>query len=159
MSGGNVSRRALIRSAAWTAPVIAVAVATPLAAASEPAATAPPVADRLTFNTHRAWDANPWDPYLHANKPKIGVVVAAMDTKGPDAVGAVVLLVELIDAAGTVHPTQSTTKIIDRGWGATPDWTVWFEGNIARGQFQVRITATAVGVKTITLTETGRTVS
>lgn len=157
MNGGNVSRRAIVRAAAWSMPVIAVAVSTPLAAASQPPSA--PQQDRLTFNTHRAWDANPWDPYLGANKPKIGVVVAAMDKTGPDAVGAVVLLVELIDAAGTVHPAQSTTKIIDRGWGATADWTVWFEGNIARGPFTVRYTATAAGVKTITLADTGRTVS
>lgn len=153
------TRRAFVKGAAWSVPVIAVAVATPFAAASEPTPTNPPLADRLIFNTHRAWDENLWDPYLHANKPKIGVVVAAMDTTGPGAIGAVVLLVELIDAAGTVHPSQSTTKIIDRGWGATPDWQVWFAGDIARGTFTVRYTATAVGVKTITLSETGRTIS
>lgn len=153
------TRRAFVKGAAWSVPVIAVAVATPLAAASEPAPTAPPLVDRLKFNTHRAWDENRWDPYLRVNKPKIGVVVAAMDTKGPNAIGAVVLLVELIDAAGTVHPAQPTTKIIDRGWGATPNWEVWFDGDIARGAFTVRLTATAVGVKTITRTETGRTKS
>lgn len=140
MNGGNVSRRAIIRGAAWSLPVIAVAVATPLAAAST---TAPPVKDRLTFNTARTWDENPG-----GYRPRIGVVVAAMDTTGPDAVGSVVIVVTLVDSA-EAQQTQSTTKVIGSGWGVTPDWTVHFD-NVARGPYTVSLTATALGSKTIT---------
>ncbi len=153
MTAGDVTRRSLVRGAAWSLPVIALAVATPLTAASEPVPTTAPVRDRLTFNTHRAWDENPG-----GYKPKIGVDIAVMDKTGPDAIGPVVLLAVLVDAAGATHPAQSTTKIIDRGWGATPTWRIWFAGEIARGEFTVTLTATAVGVETVVQVEHERTV-
>lgn len=150
----EISRRSVIRSAAWSVPVIAAAIATPLAAASE----APQVLKRrLTFNTKRAFDSNPWDPYARVNKPRIGVVVAVMDTTGPDAVGAVSIIVTLRDSAGK-QQTQSTTKLIDRGWGATPDWSVTFD-DVARGAYTVTLTATATGCEPITQQLNERTVS
>lgn len=149
-----VSRRSVIRSAAWSIPVIAVAVATPLAAASTPPV---PLKDRLTFNTARTWDENPWDAASYANRPRIGVVVAVMDTTGPDVVGSVVIVATLVDSAG-VSQTQSTTQIITTPWGATPDWTVHFD-NVARGAYTVTVTATANGVQTISKQMNERTVT
>lgn len=148
MNGGNVSRRGLIRGAAWSVPVIMATIATPLAVAST---TPPPVKDRLTFNTSRAWDENPG-----GYKPRIGVVVAAMDKTGPDTVGPVVIVVTIVDAAGR-QQTQSTTKVITTPWGATPDWTIHFDG-VARGKYTVSLTATAAVAKTITKQLRERTV-
>lgn len=149
-----ISRRTVVKGAAWSVPVIAVAIATPLAAASQPVQ---PLKRRLTFNTKRAFDTNPWDPYLGATKPRIGVVVAAMDTTGPDAVGPVIIVVTIRDSAET-QQTQSTTKLIERGWGATQDWTVTFD-NVARGPYTVTLTATATGCEPITIQLNERTVS
>ncbi|WP_168429508.1 MULTISPECIES: hypothetical protein [unclassified Microbacterium] len=150
----SISRRTVIRGAAWSVPVIAAAIATPLAAASEAPQS---LRKRLTFNTKRAYDTNPWDPYLGATKPRIGVVVAAMDITGSDAVGAVILVVTIRDSAGK-QQAQSTTKLIERGWGATPDWTVTFD-NVARGSYAVTLTATANGCEPITLQLDERTAS
>lgn len=141
----SISRRSVIRSAAWSVPVIAAAIATPLAAASTPPAA--PLRDRLKFNTARSWDENPWDAASYANKPRISVVVAVMDKTGPDTIGSVSIIVNLVDSAG-VSQTQSTTQIITTPWGATPDWTVHFD-NAARGKYTVTVTATANGVQTI----------
>jgi len=150
----NVDRRTVITSAAWSIPVIAAAIATPLAAASQPTQS---LKKRLTFNTRRAYDTNPWDPYLNANKPRIGVVVAVMDQAGPDAVGPVSIVVTLRDSAGS-QQTKSTTQIIASGWGATPDHTFTFD-NVARGNYTVTIMATANGCEPITLQLNERTVS
>jgi hypothetical protein len=148
MIAGDITRRSLVRGAAWSVPVIAAAIATPLAAASEPIVQ---VKDRLTFNTARTWDENPG-----GYRPRVGVVVAAMDKTGPDAVGPVVIVVTIVDAAGR-QQSQSTTKVIASAWGATPDWTVYFEG-VARGQYTVRLTATGAAAKTITQQLQKRTV-
>lgn len=144
-----VSRREVVRGAAWAMPVVLAAVTVPLAAASQPY---PAEVDRLTFNTSDAWDENP-----HNLRACVGVVVAAMDRTGPNAVGAVVILVELVDAAGVRHPAQSKTETIGHGWGATPDRIFYFEG-VARGAYTVYLTSTAVGVKTITKQLTRKTV-
>lgn len=149
-----ISRRSVIKSAAWSVPVIATTIATPLAAASQPTQS---LKHRLTFNTKRAYDSNPWDPDLNATKPRIGVVVAVMDTTGPDAVGPVIIIVTIRDSAGR-QQTQSTTQVITRGWGATPDWTFWFT-DVARGGYTVTLTATANGCEPITLQLNERTVS
>lgn len=146
----DLDRRTFVKGAAWSVPVIAAAIATPLAAASgEPPVQ---VRKRLTFNTKRTWDEN-----INGVTPRIGVVVAAMDTTGPDAVGAVVIVVTIRDSAG-VQQTASTTKMISGGWQATPDWTVHFDG-VARGPYTVTLTATAQNVETISLVLNGNTVS
>lgn len=149
-----MDRRTVIKSAAWSMPVIAAAIATPLAATSEAPQS---LKKRLTFNTRRAYDTNPWDPYQGTTKPRVGVVVAAMDTTGPDAIGPVILVVTIRDSAGK-QQTQSTTKVIERGWGATQDWTVTFD-NVASGPYTVTLTATANGCEPITLQLNERTVS
>lgn len=150
----SMERRTVLKSAAWSVPVVALAIATPLAAASQ---TPEPLKKRLTFNTKRAYDTNPWDRHLNANKPRIGVVVAARDTTGPDAIGTVVIIVTLRDSAGK-EQTQTTTQIITRGWGATADWTATFN-DVARGAYTVTLTATANGCEPITLQLNERTVS
>jgi|GEM_PF-3436014 len=146
----HLDRRTVVRGAAWVVPVVLAAIAVPQAAASLPTPAA--AVDRLTFNTADAWDENPYN--LRA---RVGVVVAAMDNTGPTAIGAVVILVELVDAAGVRHQAQSKTETIAYGWGATPDRTFYFEG-VARGEYTVHLTATAVGVKTITKQLTRKTV-
>lgn len=149
-----MERRSFIKGAAWSVPVIAVAVASPLAAASQPPRA---LQKRLRFNTARAFDLNPWDAAAGSNKPRIGVVVAAMDTAGPDAIGPVVLMATICDSAGRQH-TQSTTRVIGRGWGATPDHTFTFDG-VARGAYRITLTATANGCEVITTQLNERTVS
>lgn len=147
----DVSRRSVVRGAAWAMPVVLAAVAVPLAAASQPY---PAAVERLAFNTAEAWDENPKNAH-----PNIGVKVGVRDTTGPhtNPVGAVVLLVELVDAAGTRHPAQSGTETIAYGWGSTPNRTFHFAG-VARGEYRVVISATAVGVKQLATSLTRRTV-
>lgn len=51
----DINRRTLVKAAAWSVPVIAVAVSTPLAAAS----TAPTTRSRIRFNNSSAFAAGP----------------------------------------------------------------------------------------------------
>jgi len=149
------TRRNVIKAAAWSAPVIAAAIATPLAAASQPYPSNPPTRTRLIFNTKNATDTNPWDPYLNANKPEIQVIVAAMDTTGgKPVVGLVTFVVVLTDSAGKAH-TQTFAASITTEWGATPDKTLTFKG-IAKGAYSVALTANAVGVTELRDSITGK---
>lgn len=134
----TLTRRSLVKVGIWAVPVVSVAVATPLAAASEPY---PPVQtkNRLVINTKDAWDENP-----NNQKPYIGVVFAVRDSTGPDNIGPVTLTMTLVDAAG-VSQTKSTVKSTNGPWQQTPDWTEHFD-NVARGPYRVNFTASAPGV-------------
>ncbi|QIG58005.1 hypothetical protein SEA_PAULODIABOLI_321 [Microbacterium phage PauloDiaboli] len=149
---GTLTRRTALKAGIWAVPVVAVAVATPLAAASEPPVQ---TKDRLTFNTKNVNDQNPWNG--SANVPRIEVRSSAMDTTGPDAVGPVTLTMTLVDSAG-VQQTRSTVRNIPGGWQTTGDWVEYFD-NVARGAYTVYLTASAQGVTPISLTLPGRTVS
>ncbi|QWY84127.1 hypothetical protein SEA_A3WALLY_320 [Microbacterium phage A3Wally] len=132
----TLTRRTALKAGIWAVPVVAVAVATPLAAASEPPVQ---TKDRLTFNTKEASDLNP-----NGQKPRIKVILSAMDTTGPDAIGPVTLTMTLVDAAG-VQQTRSTVRNIGGGWGNTGNWVEHFD-NVARGPYRVSFTAVAAGV-------------
>lgn len=129
-------RRAFLKTAAWSVPVIAAAVAVPLAAAS-----ILPTRDRLVFNTAGSWDENP-----NGERARIGVVVAAMDTTGPDAVGLVTLSITIEHEGGS--ETKTHVGNIVRGWGATKDWTEHFD--IVGRAYKITVTASAEGCTTIT---------
>lgn len=131
-----MDRRTVVKGAAWSVPVIAAAVAVPLAAASTT-----PTRDRLTFNTAGSWDENP-----NGERARIGVVVAAMDTTGPDAVGLVTLTI-IIEHDGGAETRTHVGNIV-RGWGATKDWTEHFD--IVGRAYKITVTASADGCTTIT---------
>lgn len=133
-----MNRRQLLKASVWSVPVIAAAVAVPAHAAS--VATK----DRLTFNTSGSWDENP-----NGERALIGVVVAAMDTTGPDAVGLVTFTVTIEHDGGT--ETRPYQAFIARGWCATDDWTTYFD-NLPTRAYRITLTASAAGCTTITKT-------
>lgn len=127
-------RRAVVRAAAWALPVIAVAVATPLAAASTPVETK----NRIRFTNVTATvgkDSNA----IYANT-KIQVV------DGPAAVEQLMLTIA-ISRDGT---TYSETFPMVAGWDATRKVEHVFRDVPKGGPVTVTFTAWALGVATIT---------
>ncbi len=132
----ELDRRTVVRGAVWAVPVIAVAVAAPLAAASDPA---PPteVKDRIAFtNATATVGSRPNSIYVNT---KIRV------TDGPAPVEQLMLTVSI----SRDGQTYSQTFAVVAGWGATDIVQVEFP-NVPQGSpVVVTFTAWAVGVKTI----------
>lgn len=121
-----MERRTFIRSAAWAAPVIAVAVATPLAAASTP-----PTRNRIRFTNATATEGR------EANTVYANTKVQVID--GPEPVTNVVLTVTANGETRT-HVWGSLA-----GWGNTEKVAEQFQGVPKGAPVLVAFTATADG--------------
>lgn len=103
----DMTRRTLVKSAAWSVPVIAAAVAMPLAAAS----TVPETKNRIRFTNATATVGK------EPNTVYVNTKVQVID--GPDAVQSVTLIVAL--GGRTFHKVWALVP----GWGSTEQ--VYFE--------------------------------
>lgn len=133
----NMNRRELIKGAAWSVPVIAAAVATPLAAASAPE---PPTENRIRF-TNLTARVGKKSNTVYANT-KIQVI------DGPAPVTALTLTITLRQGETTFTHTQETPHL--PGWGGTPIFQVEQDGFDKSQPIEVFFTATALEVETIT---------
>ena len=129
-----MNRRELLRSAAWSVPVIAAAVAAPMAAASEP------TANRIRFTNVTATVGKDKGT-VYANT-KVQVI------DGPAPVQGLIVTVTFCQGDLVFTHTQETPHL--PGWGGTPIFQVAQDGFITGAPVEVFFTATAVGVEMIT---------
>lgn len=130
------SRRDLVKGAAWSVPVIAAAIATPLAAASEPSGGA----DRIRF-TNLTATVGKKPNTIYANT-KVQVI------DGPAPVTAVSLTITLRQGDLVFTHTQETSHL--PGWGGTPIFRIEQDGFDKSQPIEVFFAATATGVNMIT---------
>lgn len=148
MTKNELTRRAVVKAAAWSVPVIAVAVATPLAAASEPY---PPVKkSRLDWDTKDAWSLNDWG----TNVTRVGANIQVKTLDG-QPVPAITLAIKI------VYPGGEQTKVfqsqINQGWGSTSHFQHEFP-NVPKGvTVTAYFTASAPTAETITFSKTIQT--
>ena len=129
-----MNRRELLRGAAWSVPVIAAAIATPMAAASEP------IANRIRFTNVTATVGKDKDT-VYANT-KVQVI------DGPAPVQGLIVTVTFCQGDLVFTHTQETPHL--PGWGGTPIFQIAQDGFITGAPVEVFFTATAVGVEMIT---------
>jgi hypothetical protein len=128
-----------VKGAAWAVPVIAAAIATPLAAASRPVAD---VRERMRFTNATATTG--------ANRNSIYVNTKVQLMDGPAPAEQVMLSIGLSRGGKSVTKTWPAVA----GWGATETVSVEFP-DVPRGTpVDVTFTAWAIGVKTITAQST-----
>lgn len=141
MSGTEISRRALI----WAVPVVAVAVATPLAAASAPVETPPPGRDRLRFTNVTLRQGK------HPNTLYFNTKVQVID--GPEPVTGLSVHVRL--SRGGEQSVFFDAPI--SGWGNSGLISMEFPGIPKGDPVTVTVVATALNVNPITGTDTEET--
>lgn len=124
-------RRTLVRAAAWSIPVIALAVATPLAAASEAPATAP-LANRLRFtNVTGNVGQKPNTIYFNTKvlvdggPPVQNIVVAVSLSRGG---GTVVRTFPYVASYGNTGLIELEFPGIPKGAPVTIAATAWADG-------------------------------
>lgn len=134
-TASDIDRRTLVTGAAWMVPVIAAAVATPLAAASAPPL---PPKDRIKFtNVTATVGARP-------NTIYVNTTVQVID--GPDPVHQIMLTITL----SRDGQTFSHTWPLVAGWGNTGRIETEFPSVPRGSDVTVTFTAWAIDVKTIT---------
>ncbi|OOB90231.1 hypothetical protein [Rathayibacter sp. VKM Ac-2630] len=111
------TRRSLVRAAVWSAPVIAVALATPAAAASE-APLAPRTSDAtLAFNNFTSWPAQ-WN----ATGPTATVTALQIQNRywHVSSVGAPVPVLSVrVRYPASTRPGSAPTAVSGAGWSFT----------------------------------------
>lgn len=132
----NLNRRELLKAAAWSTPIIAAAIATPLAAAS----TQEPTENRIRF-TNLTATVGKLSNTIYANT-KIQVI------DGPAPVTALTLTITLRQGETTFTHTQETPHL--PGWGGTPIFQVEQDGFDKSQPIEAFFTATALHVEMIT---------
>lgn len=137
MTDTTPTRRSIVKAAAWSAPVIAMAVATPLAAASTVPATPAPAKNRLRL-TNATATVGKKPNTIYAN-----TTVQVID--GPASVENVVLVVSLSRGGSSI---QKVWALIG-GWGHSGRVDMEFPG-IPKGEpVDVTFSAHAAGVASI----------
>ena len=139
----NINRRTVLKGAIWSVPVIAAAVATPLAAASEVPPTNPPTKSRLDFNAKDAWDNN-----IQGATTTVGAVVGAKTLDGTPVSGVLISARASWSGETKTFPTQIT-----QGWGSTPEFRMEFAGAPKGVQVEIFFTVSAPGCETISFTK------
>ena len=132
----NLNRRELLKAAAWSTPVIAAAIATPLAAASAPE----PTENRIRF-TNLTATVGKKPNAVYANT-KVQVI------DGPAPVTAVSLAVTLRQGETAFTHQQETPQL--PGWGGTEIFRIEQDGFDKSQPIEVFFTATALHVEMIT---------
>lgn len=129
-----MNRRELLRGAAWSVPVIAAAIAAPLAAASEP------IANRIRFTNVTATVGKDKGT-VYANT-KVQVIDGPAEVHG--------LRVTITLAQSGVTFTHEFTEPVLTGWGGTEQLRVEQSGFTYGEPVQVFFTATALGAEMLT---------
>lgn len=135
----NIDRRTVLKGAVWSVPVIAAAIATPLAAASQ----VPPTKSRLDFNAKDAWDNK-----IQAGTTTVGAVVGAKTLDGTPVPGVLIAV-----RASWSGETKTFQTQITQGWGSTPEFRMEFAGAPKGVQVEIFFTVSAPGCETITFTK------
>ena len=131
-----MNRREVLKGAVWAVPVIAAAIATPLASASEPE----PSQNRVRFtNVTATVGARPNTVYFNT---KVQVV------DGPAPVQGLIVSVVLRQGDVVFTHTQETPHL--PGWGGAPIFQVEQDGFDKSQPIEVFFTATALRVEMIT---------
>jgi hypothetical protein len=112
----SLSRRSIVRAGLWSLPVVAVAVATPAAAASGP----------VELPLIRG-EASPWSTYLALDEPG-DLVVTFIETGGVDFTGTVSILIMPSRARDTVVASMTAFGDIT-STDSDGTWTYVTQGN------------------------------
>lgn len=131
-----MKRRDIIKGAAWSVPIIAAAIATPLASASEPE----PSQNRIRFTNVTATVGG------KPNTVNFNTKVQVVD--GPAPVQGLVVTVVFQQGDVVFTHTQETPHL--PGWGGTPIFRVEQGGFTSDAPVEVYLTATANNVTMIT---------
>lgn len=133
-----MERRDILKAAAWSVPVIAAAVATPMASASEPTVDEHP---RIRFtNTTATVGGRPNTVYVNT---KINVI------DGPEGVNGLNVYI-LLKQQGRVYAESLVVGGSLNGWGSTDILRVEFPNLSKNGPIEVLFHADADGVIPIT---------
>ena len=131
-----MNRRELLRGAAWSVPVIAAAIATPMTAASEPVESR----SRIGFTNLTAT--------VGAGKGTVYVNTKVLVLDGPEPVEGLSVTIVLEQGDQSHRHTFAVASL--PGWGSTDILRVQQAGFTVGEPVKVFFTATANGAETIT---------
>lgn len=136
---GHANRRALIKGAAWSVPIIALAVSAPAASASTTPAQPPKAADSPHQVFFSGQDANASGAGRLTSRWNINVQTAGYPAS-PDAPYAFAVRTDVIDASGAIIATHTDDGIVvPAAYGGTGTVTRAF-AQLPRGTVTVRWT-------------------